>query len=189
MKNRLLVDACGLALALSWWSAAGMAEQPAPGAKPVTIKLSSSAFSSEKPIPGKYTCEGDNASPPLTWSGVPEGTKSVALVCDDPDAPGGTWVHWVLYDLPPTTSALNEKVAPTPSLPSGGKQGTNSFEKIGYGGPCPPPGKGHHYFFKIYALDAPVGLKPGATKVDLLRAMEHHILGEGMLMGTYQRKK
>ena len=190
MKSRILVCLCGPVLALSWWwGALALAEQPAAGTKPVTMKLSSSAFASGGAIPVKYTCEGENSSPPLAWSGVPQGTKSIALVCDDPDAPGGTWVHWVLYDLPPTTNELTEKLAPTPSLPNSGKQGTNSFEKIGYGGPCPPPGKGHHYLFKLYALDSTIALKPGATKVELLGAMEHHVLGEGRLVGTYQRKK
>jgi len=157
--------------------------------KPAPIKITSSAFQSGGAIPVKYTCEGEDISPPLAWSGVPNGTKSLALICDDPDAPAGTWVHWVLYDLPATASALSEKFPTAATLPNGAKQGTNDFGKTGYGGPCPPPGKAHRYFFKLYALDAEVSVKTAATKQDLLRAMEHHILGEGQLIGTYQRKK
>jgi hypothetical protein len=124
----------------------------------------------------------------LQWSGVPPAAKSLALICDDPDAPMGTWVHWVLYDLPPATPGLSEGVPKAPELPGGAKQGLNDYKKIGYGGPCPPPGKPHRYFFKLYALDANTSLKPGLTKKDLLKAMEGHILAEGELMGTYQRR-
>ena len=169
--------------------ALGEQSAPAGGGKPVAVKLTSSAFQGGGAIPVRYTCEGDNVSPPLAWTGLPNGTKSLALICDDPDAPAGTWVHWVFYNLPATANELREKVAPAATLPSGAKQGTNSFEKIGYGGPCPPPGKAHYYFFKLYALDSELGLKPAPTKEDLLQAMEHHVLGEGQLMGVYQRKK
>ena len=118
---------------------------------------------------------------------MPPATKSLALICDDPDAPVGTWVHWVIYDLPPTTAGLSEDVPKTPELVSGAKQGLNDFKRLGYGGPAPPPGKPHRYFFKLYALDVNPGLKPGLTKKDLLKAMEGHVLAEGQLMGTYQR--
>jgi Raf kinase inhibitor-like YbhB/YbcL family protein len=107
---------------------------------------------------------------------------------DDPDAPVGTWVHWVLYDLPANTTGLPEDAAKTPVISGGAKQGLNSWPRLGYGGPCPPPGKPHRYFFKLYALDAMLDLKPGLTKKDLLKAMEGHVLAEGQLMGTYQRK-
>jgi Raf kinase inhibitor-like YbhB/YbcL family protein len=154
-----------------------------------TLNITSSGFPAEGMMPAKYGCEGANASPALSWTGVPAGAKSLVLICDDPDAPGGTWVHWVLFNLPANTSALAEKVDTAPMLPSGARQGVNDFGKIGYSGPCPPPGKPHHYFFKLYALDIRLGLKPGATKKELLQAMDGHIVGEGLLMGKYQRKK
>jgi len=153
------------------------------------MTLTSSAFATGGSIPAKYTCEGANVSPPLSWTGAPAGTQSVALICDDPDAPAGTWVHWVLYNLPSGVSALAEKMESTPTVSNGAVQGINDFEKTGYGGPCPPPGKPHRYFFKLYALDTNLALKPGATKKALVQAMEHHILAEGQLMGTCQRKK
>ena len=166
------------------------AEQPATSkeTKPM-MTLTSTAFSSGRPIPTKYTCDGADISPPLKWQGVPEGAKSLALICDDPDAPVGTWVHWVLYDLPTATTELTEKVATTDTLPGGAKQGLNDFKRTGYGGPCPPPGKPHRYFFKIYALDMATALKPRASKADVLRAIDGHILAQGELMGTYQRAK
>ena len=152
------------------------------------IQLSSTAFAEGQPIPQQYTCQGSDISPPLKWTGAPANTKSFALIGDDPDAPVGTWVHWVLYDLPPTAAGLGEDMPKGQSLPDGSKQGVNDFRRSGYGGPCPPPGKPHRYFFKLYALDSLLGLKPGTTKQDLLSAMEGHVLGEGQLMGTYQRK-
>ena len=155
----------------------------------MTMKVTSSAFQAGQPIPATYTCEGLDISPPLHWSGVPAAAKSLALICDDPDAPVGTWVHWVLYDLPVTTTDLAEKVPTSETLPTGAKQGINDFKRVGYGGPCPPPGKPHRYYFKLYALDADLALKPRATKAELLRAMEGHLLAEGQLMGTYQRRR
>ena len=154
----------------------------------MSIQVTSTAFSEGNPIPRKYTGEDADVSPPLKWSGAPTNTQSFALIADDPDAPVGTWVHWVFYDLPPSTAALGENVDKTPTPPSGGKQGRNDFGRIGYGGPMPPPGKPHRYFFKLYALDRLLDLKPGATKKELLKAMEGHILAEGQLMGTYQRR-
>lgn len=154
----------------------------------MSIPISSPAFQEGKPIPTQYTCDGEDLSPPLKWSKVPEGTKSLALISEDPDAPAGIWVHWVLYNLPPTITELPEGMPTQEVLPNGAKQGINDFKRIGYGGPCPPPGKPHRYFFKLYALDTELDLKPGATKQELLRAMEGHILAEGQLMGTYQRR-
>jgi len=153
----------------------------------VQVKLSSTAFQDNGLIPPKYTCDGDNVSPPLAWSGVPANAKSIALIVDDPDAPAKTWVQWVLFDVPIATSELAEAVPPQPSLSSGGKHGKNDFNKLGYGGPCPPSGT-HRYFFKIYALDVETGLQPGASKEDLMSAMEGHILKQGELMGTYKRR-
>jgi Raf kinase inhibitor-like YbhB/YbcL family protein len=152
------------------------------------MQLSSTAFTEGAPIPAMYTCDATNVSPPLKWSGVPAGAKSLALIVDDPDAPSGTWVHWVLYDLPATASELPEDLPKSQYVAGGAKQGLNDFRHLGYGGPCPPHGKPHRYFFKLYALDALLDLKPGATKQDLERAMEKHILAQAQLMGTYQRK-
>ena len=152
------------------------------------MKIESSAFTSGQPIPEKYTCDVTDASPTLTWSGAPQATKSFALIADDPDAPMGTWVHWVIFNLPAQTHALPEGVAKTDSA-AGGTQGRNDFGKVGYGGPCPPPGKAHRYFFKVYALDSALDLKAGAKKQDVEKAMQGHVVGQAELMGTYQRKK
>jgi Raf kinase inhibitor-like YbhB/YbcL family protein len=151
------------------------------------IKVTSAAFAEGGVIPAQYTCDGANISLPLAWSNLPTNTKTLALIVDDPDAPLKTWVHWVLYDLPATTTQLPENVKAGDTLPGGGKQGTTDFRKVSYGGPCPPSGT-HRYFFKLYALDAETSLKPGATKDDLLTAMEGHILARGELMGTYSRQ-
>src|ERR1700736_425952 len=153
---------------------------------PMTMKVTSSAFQSGQAIPATYTCDGVDISPPLHWSGVPAAAHSLALICGDPDAPVGTWVHWVFYDLPVPTTDLTEKVPTLETLPSGAKQGINDFRRVGYAGPCPPPGKPHRYYFKLYALDADLALKPRANKAELLRAMEGHLLAEGQLMGIYQ---
>ena len=154
----------------------------------MNLHITSTAFSEGQPIPEKFTCQGRDLSPPLKWTSMPANTKSLALIADDPDAPAGTWVHWVLYDLPATTTELAEDTPKSVSLPGGAKQGFNDFRRLGYGGPCPPPGQPHRYFFKLYALDKVLDLKPGATKKDVERAMENHILGQAQLMGTYQRK-
>ena len=152
------------------------------------MQLTSSAFTEGGVIPAKHTCDDKNVSPSLKWSGVPAGTKALALIADDPDAPAGTWVHWVLYDLPATATELPEDVPKSQYAADGAKQGLNDFRHLGYGGPCPPPGKPHRYFFKLYALDTPLDLKPGATKKDVERAMEKHVLAQTQLMGTYKRK-
>jgi len=151
------------------------------------IKIKSSAFENEDMIPSKYTCDGNDISPPLQWDAIPDGTKSIALISDDPDAPMGTWVHWVLFNLPADTTELTENIPPDENLPGGTGQGTNDFRRIGYGGPCPPGGT-HRYFFKIYALDAELDLPAGARKKDLLKAMEGHIVGQGQLIGKYKRQ-
>ena len=152
------------------------------------MQLTSTAFTEGAAIPAKHTCDAKNVSPPLKWSGAPAGTRSLVLIVDDPDAPSGTWVHWVLYDLPATTSELAEDVAKSQYLAGGAKQGLNDFRHLGYGGPCPPPGKAHRYFFKLYALDKMLELKPGLMKKNIEAAMDKHILAQGRLMGTYQRK-
>jgi Raf kinase inhibitor-like YbhB/YbcL family protein len=153
----------------------------------MTILVSSPAFVEEGFIPAKYTCDGDDISPPLKWSRPPLNTRSIALICEDPDAPIGTWIHWVLYALPPSLTELPEGVPAAETLPNGARQGINDFKRVGYGGPCPPPGPPHRYFFILYALDIELDLSPGATKEDLLGALEGHILSEGRLMGRYRR--
>lgn len=152
------------------------------------MQLTSTAFAEGAAIPVKHTCDAKDVSPPLKWSGVPAGARSLALIVEDPDAPVGTWVHWVVYDLPATASELVEDVPKSQYVTGGAKQGLNDFRRLGYGGPCPPPGKPHRYFFKLYALDAVLDLKPGITKADLESAMKNHILAQAQLMGTYRRK-
>jgi len=149
------------------------------------LKITSPAFKEGEMIPKKYTCDGPDVSPPLAWSPVPAGTKSLALVCDDPDAPRGTWVHWVIYNLRAELNELQEGIPKQSALKNGAKQGTNDFGDIGYGGPCPPAL--HRYFFKIYALDVMLDLGAGATKAKLLKALEGHILAQGQLAGKYKR--
>jgi Raf kinase inhibitor-like YbhB/YbcL family protein len=154
--------------------------------KTMSIQLTSVAFKEGQPIPRQYTCDGVNVSPPLEWAGVPKTAKTIAIIVDDPDAPAGTWVHWVLYNLPAENIGMVENLPATETLKAGGFQGKNDFEKIGYGGPCPPSGT-HRYFLKIYALDADLPLKAGATKAEVEKAMAGHIVGQGQLMGTYRR--
>ncbi|GAB4344121.1 MAG: YbhB/YbcL family Raf kinase inhibitor-like protein [Candidatus Abyssubacteria bacterium] len=151
-----------------------------------TMNISSNAFKNGTTIPKKYTCEGEDVSPPLSWSAPPNGTKSIVLICDDPDAPVGTWVHWVLFGLSPDTTSLPEGV-PAQETAQGATQGRNDFGNLGYGGPCPPPGPAHRYFFKLYAIDKELNLKPGATKAEVMKAIEGHILAEAQLMGKYGR--
>lgn len=152
------------------------------------IKVESAAFKEGGTIPSKYTCDGIDISPPLSWSGIPDGTNSISLISDDPDAPMGTWVHWVLYNIPANVSDLHENLPTKNVLKNKAKQGTNDFGKIGYGGPCPPGGT-HRYYFKLYALDKELDLEPGATKEQLLKAMDGHIMAEGQLMGKYSRQR
>lgn len=150
------------------------------------LTLTSPAFRHGEPIPRKYTCDGEDVSPPLTWHGAPGNTVTFALVMDDPDAPIGTWDHWVIFDIPATATGLPEAVPPEPTLPDGSVQGTNSWGRIGYGGPCPPRGQ-HRYFFRLYALDTHVGLDSRTTKARLLSAIEGHVLAQAELMGVYRR--
>ena len=166
----------------------GCSAEPQPGSDLMKMQLSSPAFSEGQSIPQKYTGQGDDVSPPLTWSGAPMQAKSFALTTDDPDAPVGDWVHWVIYDLPAGQTSLPENVARTATLPDGSRQGINDFKETGYGGPMPPPGKPHRYFFRIYALDTMLTLKAGATRDQLLEAMKGHVIAEGQLMGAYQRR-
>ena len=151
------------------------------------LTVMSAAFVMGAAIPPKYTCMGEDVSPPLSWSKLPEGAQSVAVLCDDPDAPGGDWVHLVLFNLPPGTAKLDEGVPATPSLPNGAVQGVNDFRRAGYGGPCPPPGRPHRYRFKVFALDTKLALRPSAQKRDVVKAMEGHVLARGELMGRFGR--
>lgn len=153
----------------------------------MSISIRSSAFAEGTGIPSAYTCDGEDISPPLEWSDAPDTTQSFAVICDDPDAPNGTWVHWIIYDIPADTNGIDEKQPHNKALSNGAKQGMNDFKNIGYGGPCPPRGT-HRYFFRIYALDTQLGLGPGASKDDLVRAMEGHILEEGSLKGKYESR-
>jgi Raf kinase inhibitor-like YbhB/YbcL family protein len=152
----------------------------------MTFEMTSTAFAQGEAIPSKYGCDGDDISPPLEWGDPPEGTRSLALICDDPDAPVGTWVHWVLFNLPAETRALSEAVPPDAELADGSRHGQNSWRRLGYGGSCPPSGT-HRYFFKLYALDTVFNLASGAGKEQLLQAMEGHILGQAEVMGIYCR--
>jgi Raf kinase inhibitor-like YbhB/YbcL family protein len=152
------------------------------------MQLKAVAFESGADIPELFTCDGSNLSPALTWTAPPEGTQSLALIVDDPDAPRGTWVHWVLYDLPATDRELPEGVEPRATLRSGARQGRNDFGKTGYGGPCPPAGPPHRYYFRLFALDATLQLKAGAKRPQVDRTMDGHILATAELMGRYRRK-
>jgi len=172
--KRIALSLAGIALAIAIITIGGNA---------MALELSSNAFSGGKGIPSKYTCDGNNISPPLSWSGAPSGTKSFALIADDPDAPAGTWVHWVAWDIPATAMSFPEGgVAPKTV------QGMTSFRKTGYGGPCPPSGT-HRYFFKLYALDTDLELSPSTDKGGLEKAMKGHILAQAELMGTYARNR
>jgi hypothetical protein len=151
------------------------------------LELNSPDFSSGGSIPKQFTCDGADISPALAWNDPPGATQSFALIADDPDAPVGTWVHWVLFDLPANARALPQNIPKKEQLADGSRQGRNDFRKIGYGGPCPPPGRPHRYFFKLYALDTKLNLKPGATKKDVERAMQGHILAQGEWVGRYGR--
>jgi Raf kinase inhibitor-like YbhB/YbcL family protein len=149
----------------------------------MTIRLTSPAFASGAVIPRKYTCDGSDVSPPLEWAGVPEAARRLVLVVDDPDAPRGTWSHWIVFGIPPATTSLPEGGR----LPDGAHVGRNDFRKNAYGGPCPPPGGPHRYFFRLYALDRDVPLEAGATRQEVLDRIRDHILAQGELMGTYAR--
>jgi Raf kinase inhibitor-like YbhB/YbcL family protein len=151
------------------------------------MKLTSNAFVDNSLIPLKYTCDGANISPPLSWDEIPPNTQSLVLIVDDPDAPGKTFVHWVVYDIPPTVKQFPEHIPSSKTLPNGGIQGKNDFGKLGYGGACPPSGT-HRYFFHLYALDKKLNLEPGMSKNQILTAMKDHVLAKTELMGKYQRQ-
>jgi Raf kinase inhibitor-like YbhB/YbcL family protein len=153
----------------------------------MSLELKTTAFTNGSEIPRKYTCSGTDLSPALTWSGVSPAARSLALIADDPDAPRGTWTHWLIWNIPAHLTSLPEGVPPREVLDNGASQGRNDFNRIGYGGPCPPPGKAHRYFFKLYALNTVLDLRAGAGRKELERAMKGHIVSEADWMGTYKR--
>jgi Raf kinase inhibitor-like YbhB/YbcL family protein len=157
------------------------------GGRAMSYALKSPAFANGGEISRKYTCDGVDLSPALNWNDVPAGTHSLALIADDPDAPAGTWTHWIIWNISAQTTGLPEGVPKIEVLDSGARQGKNDFKRIGYGGPCPPPGRPHRYFFKLYALDATLNVKAGANRRELEAAMKRHVLSETELMGTYRR--
>lgn len=152
----------------------------------MSLSITSTAFAEGRPIPPLYSCRGKDISPPLAWSGAPGGVKSFALILDDPDAPMGTYVHWVIYNIPAASQGLPDSVPSRPKLDDGSLQGSNSSGGMGYAGPCPPSGT-HHYHFKLYALDSVLALSSGATKEEVLKAMQAHVLGQGELIGTFSK--
>lgn len=156
------------------------------GGPKMGITITSAPFTDGGMIPREYTCDGRDISPALAWRGVPEGTKSLAIICDDPDAPAGPWVHWVLFNIPSAVNELPRGIPPDKVLENGARHGMNDFRKFGYGGPCPPGGT-YRYFFKIYALDTVLSQEPGLTKAELLKAMKDRILADGHVMGRYKR--
>lgn len=160
--------------------------EPPPEGGSEAMKISSEVFSPGEYIPEKYTCDGEDVSPPLVWSDPPEGVGSFALIMEDPDAPVGTWIHWVLYNIPGQSLSLGEAIHPEAELADGSLHGQNSWKALGYGGPCPPSGA-HRYYFRLYALDTVLDLPAGASKKDLLSAVEGHVLAEASLMGLYAR--
>jgi Raf kinase inhibitor-like YbhB/YbcL family protein len=183
MSYRLLVTAVAAALFLG-----GVPHSMFSATKGniMELKVTSTAFKEGEMIPKRHTCDGQDASPSLAWTEGPGATKSFVLICDDPDAPVGTWIHWVLFNVPPTTRELPENVAPERTLAFGERHGKNSWGRLGYGGPCPPGGT-HRYYFKLYALDTLLTLEPGVTKDQVEKAMRGHVLAQGQLMGRYRR--
>jgi Raf kinase inhibitor-like YbhB/YbcL family protein len=190
-RPRVLGDLHGQAPML--WCVCGLLETNSKsnvndkGGNTMEIQITSAAFDEGGMIPSKYTCDGDDISPPLKWDSVPDGTKSIALISDDPDAPMGTWVHWVLYNLPADKTELPQAFPADDKLPDGTRQGITDFGKTGYGGPCPPSGT-HRYYFKIYALNTVIESSEVLNKKSLLKKMEGHILAQGQLMGKYKRQ-
>ena len=195
-RRRLFVP---IALSLGLLLVGGCALIPSPSATTIpsemtgedvalaTLELTSEAFGPQEAIPERFTCDGEEISPPLSWSAPPDATRSFVLIVDDPDAPMGTWVHWVLFNVPADARALPENVPAEDQLPDGSLHGNNSWRRSDYGGPCPPSGSSHRYVFKLYALDTQLDLEAGATKKQVLDAIDGHVLAYGELVGTYSR--
>ncbi len=176
-----------IVLAVIVASAAARSQTRQSPAAPMRFKLTSSAFASGGAIPREYTCDGPDQSPELRWNESPAGTMTFALVMNDPDAPVGDWVHWVVWNMPSDEGGMTKGFSRTAELPNGTRQGHNDFRKIGYNGPCPPPGKAHRYFFRVYAVDTKLDLPAGATRAELDSALKGHALAEAEYMGTYRR--
>jgi Raf kinase inhibitor-like YbhB/YbcL family protein len=187
-RNRTASLLVLLTLGLCWQATGGRAALGAgQQATAQAFQLATTAFTPGGDIPRKFTCEGSDVSPALTWTEPPAGTRSFALIADDPDAPRGAFVHWVVYNLPATMRKLSEAIPGNDEMSGGGRQGVNDFPMSGYGGPCPPPGKYHRYFFRLYALDTVLNLKGGATRQEVGKAMIGHILAQAEVMGRFQR--
>ena len=189
MESKQFTQFLAALLALVFWLPI-LSAQPDKGRSAMTMTIQSPAFPHNGEIPPRYTCDGEDISPPLAWSGIPDGAKSLVLIVDDPDAPDPkapkmTWVHWVLYNIPPNTAGLPENISRS-ELPTGTLEGLNDWKRTGYGGPCPPIGR-HRYFFKLYALDTVLPDLGTPTKAQLEKAMSNHILDQAILIGTYQR--
>ena len=179
----------GITVVLVFFIAGCEFNNPAAGGKETAmpIQVTSGSFQTNQVIPKKFTCDGENLSPSLAWSNLPVGSKSLAIVCEDPDAPAGNFLHWLIFNIDPVIGGLPEGVSEKSSVIGLALQGKNGFGKVGYGGPCPPRGATHRYFFRIYALDKTLELNSGAARPDLAKAMQGHVLGEGELMGLYSR--
>ena len=188
-KPSLLLVSCAAAVFLLRGVASSDAPNAGPAAEPASLQISSDAFADGKIIPKDHTCDGADRSPPLHWDGAPERTKAFALVVDDPDAPSGVFTHWLLYNVPAAAKALDVGVATTGTLGDGSRQGTNDFGRVGWSGPCPPPGSAHRYRFKLYALSAPLELEPGAKRDAVLKAIKEKKLAEAEVTGKYERSK
>jgi Raf kinase inhibitor-like YbhB/YbcL family protein len=187
MKEKRFLSAFALLLLVLGLHQVTEGEPAYQGGYPMSFSIKSSAFSEGGTIPKQYTCDGADLSPALTWAEAPSGTQSFALIADDPDAPVGTWTHWVIWNIPPQATGLPEGVPKTDTLSDTSLQGKNDFKRIGYCGPCPPPGKPHRYYFKLYALGMKLELKAGASKSELERAISGNVLAEARLMGKYGR--
>jgi Raf kinase inhibitor-like YbhB/YbcL family protein len=188
MRNRFRIGIWSaiIVVTLSACGSGGAREQGAAGIGPA-LRIESSAFQNEALIPQEYTCDGKDTSPPLAWAAPPAGTQSLVLIVDDPDAPIGTWVHWVLFNLPAATGSLPAGVPADRTITNGGVHGANSWKQLGYGGPCPPKGSTHHYVFKLYALDTSLDLQAGASQADVENAIKDHVMAQGQLVGSYSR--
>ena len=185
IRQSLLVCAIALLATLSACGSQATGEPPPQAA--IQLQVDSEAFSDGARIPEQYTCDGADVSPPLSWSEPPPGTKSLALIVEDPDAPNGAWTHWVVFNIPPTTRSLPGGITSDDTSEALGTQGKNCWHDIGYGGPCPPEGTEHRYFFRVYALDTVLDVAAGTGKKPVQQAMEGHILAQGELMGRHSR--
>jgi len=189
-NHRLIRNAALVAMAwfLSIMGSYREDASPAVGSDSTSLTLTTKAFQANGPIPQPYSCEGPDISPELDWSNAPAKTRSFALILEDPDAPGGTWVHWVVYDLPAGAHHLQAGIPRRDDIEGGGRQGDNDFGRVGYNGPCPPPGPPHRYFFRLYSLDTVLNLRGRVQKIAAEQGMKGHVLAQTELMGTYQRK-